>query len=55
MVRDGGFAADRMWRSLEGSLERLDVDGLQVLYLHDAETASTPSWPLAARWMPWSR
>ena len=38
MVPDGGFAADRMRRSLEGSLERLDVDRLQVLYLHDPET-----------------
>ncbi|MET0805864.1 MAG: aldo/keto reductase [Lacisediminihabitans sp.] len=34
----GSFAADRMWRSLEESLERLDVDHLQVMYLHDPET-----------------
>ena len=34
-VATGGFSADQMWRSLEQSLERLGLDRVQVLFLHD--------------------
>lgn len=33
----GDFSADRMWRSLEESLDRLGLDAVPVLYLHDPE------------------
>ena len=36
-VVTGEFGADRMWRSIEESLERLGLDSVQVLYLHDPE------------------
>jgi D-threo-aldose 1-dehydrogenase len=36
-LSDDDFSADQMWRSLEQSLERLGVDRLQVLYLHDPD------------------
>jgi D-threo-aldose 1-dehydrogenase len=36
-MSDDEFGGQRMWRSLEESLERLGLDRLQVLYLHDPE------------------
>jgi D-threo-aldose 1-dehydrogenase len=36
----GSFGADRMRRSLDESLERLGVDRVPVLYLHDPENGS---------------
>ncbi len=37
-VDSDDFSADRMWRSLEESLERLGVDHLQILHLHDPDS-----------------
>lgn len=37
-VETGDFSADRMWRSLEETLERLGVDRLQILHLHDPDS-----------------
>jgi D-threo-aldose 1-dehydrogenase len=37
---DGRFDADAVRRSVEGSLERLGVDSLQLLHLHDPERIS---------------
>ncbi len=34
---DDDFSAEQMWRSLEESLERLGLDRIQVMYLHDPE------------------
>ncbi len=47
------FGADRMWRSVEESLERLGLDRLDLLYLHDPEVigfeaATAPGGPLEA-------
>lgn len=36
----GSFSADRMWRSLEESFERLGVERVPVLYLHDPENST---------------
>lgn len=36
-LNDDSFSAQQMWRSLEQSLERLGVDQVQVLYLHDPQ------------------
>lgn len=36
-VTTGEFGGDRMWRSIEESLDRLGLDSVQVLYLHDPE------------------
>ena len=36
-LRTNSFSGDQMWRSLEQSLERLDIDRVQVMYLHDPE------------------
>jgi D-threo-aldose 1-dehydrogenase len=36
-LTDDEFGGQQMWRSLEQSLERLGLDRLQVLYLHDPE------------------
>lgn len=35
----GSFSADRMWGSLEESKQRLGIDTVQVLFLHDPEYA----------------
>lgn len=50
---DDSFSTEQMWRSLEQSLERLSVDQVQVLYLHDPQvigfTASmAPGGPVEA-------
>lgn len=37
-VATGDFSADRMWRSLEETLERLGLDRLQILHLHDPDS-----------------
>lgn len=37
------FSSDQMWHSLEQSLERLGVQNLQVLYLHDPEVVGFES------------
>ncbi|MCU1527641.1 MAG: hypothetical protein JWP75_1404 [Frondihabitans sp.] len=52
-VLSNDFSGDRMWRSLEESLERLGVDHLQVLHLHDPENigfeaAMAPGGPVEA-------
>jgi D-threo-aldose 1-dehydrogenase len=52
-LSDGDFSASQMWHSLEQSLERLGVDHLQVLYLHDPESigfeaAMAPGGPVEA-------
>jgi D-threo-aldose 1-dehydrogenase len=52
-VASGSFSADRMRRSAEESLERLGVDKVQVLYLHDPEhigfeAATAPGGPVEA-------
>jgi D-threo-aldose 1-dehydrogenase len=36
----GDFSGEQMWRSLEQSLERLDVDRIPVLFIHDPENIS---------------
>jgi D-threo-aldose 1-dehydrogenase len=50
---DGDFSGDQMWRSLEQSLQRLHVDALQILFLHDPEhigfgAAMAPGGPVDA-------
>jgi D-threo-aldose 1-dehydrogenase len=39
-AESGRFSADRMWRSLEESFERLGIESVPVLYLHDPENGS---------------
>jgi D-threo-aldose 1-dehydrogenase len=36
----GRFSAERMWRSLEESFERLGIESVPMLYLHDPENGS---------------
>ena len=36
-VVNGDFSGDQMWRSLEQSLERLGIDRIPVLFIHDPE------------------
>jgi len=36
-VATGDFSGDQMWRSLEQSLERLDIGRIPVLFIHDPE------------------
>lgn len=36
-LKTGEFTGDRMWRSLEESFNRLGVESVQVLHLHDPE------------------
>jgi D-threo-aldose 1-dehydrogenase len=36
-ISDGDFSAKQMWRSLHESLERLGLERIPVLYLHDPE------------------
>jgi D-threo-aldose 1-dehydrogenase len=50
---DDDFGYDQMWRSLEQSLERLGLDTVQVLHLHDPEiigfeAAMAPGGPVEA-------
>ncbi|MFJ6376097.1 aldo/keto reductase [Pseudarthrobacter oxydans] len=52
-LSDDDFSADQMWRSLEQSLERLGVNHLQMLYIHDPEAigfelAMAPGGPVEA-------
>ena len=43
------FSRDGVRRSVEDSLARMGVDRFDTLYLHDAETASTPRSATATR------
>jgi D-threo-aldose 1-dehydrogenase len=47
------FSASQMWRSLEQSLERLGLESVQIMFLHDPEVvgfdaASAPGGPMEA-------
>jgi D-threo-aldose 1-dehydrogenase len=51
-AKTGDFSGDQMRRSVEGSLRRLGLDRLQIVYLHDPEhttfeAATAPGGPLA--------
>lgn len=52
-VPTGDFSGQQMWRSLEQSLERLGVDRVPVLFIHDPENttfeaATAPGGPVEA-------
>jgi D-threo-aldose 1-dehydrogenase len=49
-VATGDFSASQMWRSLEQSLERLDIGRIPVLFIHDPRTRHS-----TRRWLPEAR
>ena len=52
--RTGDFSGDRVRASLEESMERLGVDKIALLHLHDPERISfEEGWLPAGRWRRW--